>query len=114
MKGNEMREILFRGYNKIQNKWHYGMLDKFDHQYLINDGSGTKSYVEEESIGEYTGLEDKNDIMIFEGDRVTDKDGVGTVVFEKGIWYVVYDKNNLHFELGGMCVEIIGNVYEER
>ena len=37
-----MREILFRGYNNKQNKWYYGMLDRFDHQYLINDGSGTK------------------------------------------------------------------------
>lgn len=111
-----MREILFRGYNKIQNKWYYGMLDKFDNKYLINDGSGTKSFVDEDSIGQYTGFEDMNGKRIFEGDIVSNNNvNVAQIIFNDGCWYIKYDdKERYELSDANDIIHVVGNVYEEQ
>ena len=115
--GVVMREILFRGYNKIQNNWYYGMLDKFDNKYFINDGSGTKTFVEEDSIGQYTGVKDENDKEIYEGDILNwDVDAYGYVKMINGSWRIcpafLIVKEYYIGELAEKA-KVIGNIYEE-
>ena len=60
-----MREILFRGYSKDEEKWVYGCLTL---NYTIIDKCGDEWQVEPSSIGQYTGYRDIDGNKIFEGD----------------------------------------------
>lgn len=68
-----MREILFRGKRKKDGKWIYGYLVKHD-EFVIVDKSlgsiGCGAQVIPETIGEFTGLVDKDGTKIFEDDIV--------------------------------------------
>lgn len=115
-----MREIIFRGKDKTNNKWVVG-------SGIIVDTNSTIIYrknieglyfenVIPETVGQYTGLTDKNGTKIFEGDIVNINYGEtivkNTVI--KCIGASFYgDRFDDCWELDGYYqLEVIGNIHD--
>ncbi|MCI9245600.1 MAG: hypothetical protein HFJ30_00360 [Clostridia bacterium] len=127
--GEYMREYKFRGqvrYNSKKYKkgeWYYGNYRR---------GRNDRSFIEEdyeevevipETVGQYTGLHDKNGKEIYEGDivRFSEVDTAIVEWNEKYAYFMVKPIQDYYFDsdiLGHAIeynnVEIIGNIYENK
>lgn len=125
-----MRETLFRGKRFDNDEWIYW--DKYGRITDIN-GEPTKTEIDmptllrypiyisdlpiinDGTVGEYTGLTDKNGKKIFEGDILSDGDDTYKVVFDEGVFRI----ENSHYTTGLYVAirmdridEIIGTIYD--
>lgn len=97
-----MREILFRGKRVDNGEWVCGYLYRLSERLnpfimLVNSNAESHEVILE-TVGQFTGLCDKNSTKIFEGDvvRFYDKDwtasGIATIDFENSKWKINNDK----------------------
>lgn len=130
-----MREILFRGKRKDNGKWVYGFYALFASNKGLKHGiyTGTENgcvipyEVDPETIGQFTGLTDRNGKKIFEGDIVKEwsRHWKTPLKTEINIYEVVCEYlGSLHLirktEYGEnstplyrrSVVEVIGNIYD--
>ena len=117
-----MREILFRG--KFGNEWKYGFLSIEPKGLVTKEPSKNDSsnvwHIESDTIGQYTGMTDKNGTKIFEGDICSfcDTDGGLTnyeVLWFGGKWVVREARSNVVDDLDLFFCErsvAIGNIYD--
>ena len=119
-----MREILFRGKCKTDNEWLYGFpyvtrknAVKIN-WYCSEFGSMRTDEVIPETVGQYTGLTDKNGVRIFEGDIVslTKYSGlIYKVVYMLCRYELVNSKGTNCFVLDiykSKDIEVIGNIHD--
>jgi len=111
------REILFRGRSFSDGSWVYGDLEYERNKGLLGkvrihtykeDGSYDRQYfVESDTVGQFTGMKDKNGVKIFEGDIVRKRDLTFGLKFE-GV--VVYNSEigcfRIHSENNGVTMRM--------
>ena len=153
-----MREILFRGKRVENGEWVYGYYAKSvwetgllsnpiirtSHQIWYDMDNRHQVYAEiiPETVGEWTGLTDRNGVKIFEGDIIKARYrehnypnnwSVGYVVFENGTFKMKVTENNNAIKHTQYCgekvlafsiennfieryykLEVIGNIYDNK
>lgn len=123
-----MREILFRGKTFEGKRWIYGDLRQwwYGHVGICDRETNWEIKVEIESVGQYTGLTDKNGTKIFEGDVVkrcfnltrgprkeTRETQVGVVCYDNvTCGYLIRGACNLRRQWPGDTIEVIGNIHD--
>lgn len=129
-----MPEILFRGKRVDNGEWVYGTYGRhtsfdamiIDRPYLDSNGDLTALNfwtVNPETVGQFTGLTDKNGNKIFEGDilkaiwqHLSNTDTViGIVKYDNAAFILETDDHYLFFEdniFSDEC-EVVGNIHDD-
>lgn len=119
-----MREILFRGKSLDNGKWEIGYLLEnqgrtFIYQATNDNGRISVAAVEVDpaTVGQYTGMKDRNGKKVYEADILTDKFGsIGVVEWRDGGFVVDFGDTDI-FDLSDCFGDsyqmwVIGNIHD--
>ena len=125
-----MREILFRGKGKKDDVWYHGSLQCFKGYSIFSTDWKNFITVKSETIGQFTGLTDKNGVKIFEGDivRIHRYNYMAVIAFHHGcfgycftgydedgeysVFNATFDNDDCSSHYGHDIVEVIGNIHD--
>lgn len=114
------REIKFRGKCQTTGEWVYGYLFKSDsgeRTHIIKNHKGCLD-IDPDTVGEFTGLRDKNGIEIYENDLIKCEKDIYEIIWNRGMFILKNIRSSVLGDtpLGPMLdifdIEIIGNRYD--
>jgi uncharacterized phage protein (TIGR01671 family) len=128
-----MRETLFRGKNKY-GEWVIGSLCVANNAvYIVYDRDFTITVscnnselvadryfeVDPETVGQFTGMQDKNGTRIFEHDIIEENYSIGVVRWdeEELEWTICSSSERVIFKLGDFYdyeLQVIGNIFDNK
>lgn len=119
------REIKFRGFNENLNQWIYGYYFKYPNGRTVIYKTDSSCWgVIPSTIGQFTGLKDKDGKEIYEGDIVAETGNIIGSIFLSARYGVSIQKNSTTWSLINFCVdsdfdcgtlsniEVIGSIHE--
>ena len=114
------REISFRGKSKRTGEWVFGNLFDKDTKGRTHIGTTVRMCfdIDPETVGQYTGIDDREGEKIFEGDifKIGAENNIYTVRFDYGCFLAYEDDVQVGIlaELATMFIKKIGNIYDNK